>query len=303
MPQPFPGNPQPSGFDFIGDLHGQWKRARALLSRLGYRRRDGIFRHAGRKAVFLGDILNRGPHVADTVRMVWEMEQAGSALCLLGNHEFWTWWHERRVRAGLPSFLPQKTLDAIARSRASFGKSGREWERLLRWIERLPVVFNARLPGGECAFGVHACLDIAAATRIKNNRILAIDALTTNPGVRFYALMSLIEGPAFFPPGSEKAARIRWWLSRLPESMAEAAFTARALPERPSPPPSLRSKLHPLLPGHPPVFFGHYGFPKPARPILPNAACLDLGAGQGGPVAAYSWSGEQLLLKSRFFTA
>lgn len=303
MPPPSPGNSQPSGFDFIGDLHGQWKRARALLSRLGYRRRDGIFCHPGRKAVFLGDILNRGPRVADTVRMVREMEQAGSAVCLLGNHEFWTWWHERRLRAGLPSVLPDKTLDAIARSRASFGKSTGEWERLLQWIERLPVVFNARLPGGESAFGVHACMDPVAAAFLGNNKLLRCDALGRTPGRRFYSLMSLIEGPSFFPCGGEKSVRMRWWLSRLPNSMAEATFTARALPEHQAPPTSLLSKLHPLLPGHPPVFFGHYGFPKPARPILPNAACLDLGAGQGGPVAAYSWNGEQRLLKSRFFTA
>ncbi len=42
---------------------------------------------AGRKAVFVGDLVDRGPRILDTVRLVRNMVQAGSALCVPGNHD------------------------------------------------------------------------------------------------------------------------------------------------------------------------------------------------------------------------
>ncbi len=85
-------------FDIIGDVHGCADELEELLTRLGYEvveRREGhgldagpVYRHAeGRKAVFLGDLVDRGPRILDTLRIVHGMTQAGSALCVAGNHE------------------------------------------------------------------------------------------------------------------------------------------------------------------------------------------------------------------------
>ncbi|HOX05707.1 MAG TPA: polynucleotide kinase-phosphatase [Planctomycetota bacterium] len=80
-------------FDVIGDVHGCYEELEKLLAQLGYEKQpvDGgatVWRHpAGRKAVFLGDIFDRGPRVLDTYRLVRDMVAAGSALCVPGNHD------------------------------------------------------------------------------------------------------------------------------------------------------------------------------------------------------------------------
>jgi protein phosphatase len=71
-------------FDIIGDVHGCADELEELLARLGYS--EG--RHPeGRKVVFLGDLVDRGPRVPDVLRIAMDMVEAGTALCLPGNHD------------------------------------------------------------------------------------------------------------------------------------------------------------------------------------------------------------------------
>jgi len=73
-------------FDIIGDIHGCRSELTSLLDRLGYG--GSPRRHAdGRKVVFLGDLVDRGPDIPGVLRIVMEMVEAGSALCVPGNHE------------------------------------------------------------------------------------------------------------------------------------------------------------------------------------------------------------------------
>ncbi len=84
-------------FDIIGDVHGCCTELEELLGRLGYAvvaQRDAppwsgpVYAHpAGRKAVFLGDLVDRGPRSLDTVRLVRNIVQSGAALCVPGNHD------------------------------------------------------------------------------------------------------------------------------------------------------------------------------------------------------------------------
>jgi protein phosphatase len=76
-------------FDVIGDVHGCCDELELLLEELGYRREpDGAYMHLeGRKAVLVGDLVDRGPRIVDTVRLVKAMVEAGSALCVPGNHD------------------------------------------------------------------------------------------------------------------------------------------------------------------------------------------------------------------------
>jgi protein phosphatase len=98
-------------FDFIGDVHGCADELEELLIQLGYRRidvaeaappqsppHDGegdssgwtrvCYAHpAGRKAVFVGDLVDRGPRILDALGIVRNMVERGSALCVPGNHD------------------------------------------------------------------------------------------------------------------------------------------------------------------------------------------------------------------------
>ncbi|MCS0635566.1 polynucleotide kinase-phosphatase [Streptomyces sp. LP05-1] len=71
-------------FDIIGDVHGCSAELEALLTRLGYA--DGAHPE-GRTAVFVGDLVDRGPDSPGVLRRVMSMVRAGTALCVPGNHE------------------------------------------------------------------------------------------------------------------------------------------------------------------------------------------------------------------------
>jgi len=77
-------------FDIIGDIHGEADALRRLLSALGYveQGRAGFLSPAGRRALFVGDYIDRGPAIADCLRLVRAMVDSGNAIALLGNHEY-----------------------------------------------------------------------------------------------------------------------------------------------------------------------------------------------------------------------
>ena len=76
-------------FDIIGDVHGCCDELEELLQQLGYVTiPGGSWAHpAGRKAIFVGDLVDRGPRIVDTLTTVMAMSAAGAALCVPGNHD------------------------------------------------------------------------------------------------------------------------------------------------------------------------------------------------------------------------
>lgn len=82
---PFPVAPLPPGpLDIIGDVHGEVEALDRLVTRLGYV--DG--RHPdGRRLVFVGDLVDRGPDSVGVLERVMGWAAAGLASCILGNHE------------------------------------------------------------------------------------------------------------------------------------------------------------------------------------------------------------------------
>ena len=82
-------------FDIVGDIHGCYDELVQLLQRLGYvpavtqngERGIVVTPPAGRRAVFLGDLIDRGPNAPDVLRLVMGMVEQGTALCVPGNHE------------------------------------------------------------------------------------------------------------------------------------------------------------------------------------------------------------------------
>ena len=99
-------------FDIIGDVHGCADELEDLLGVLGYAVRwdndeaDGravqVTAPPGRQVVFVGDLVDRGPRTPDVLRLVMAMVNAGSALCVIGNHDlkFKRWLAGRSVELG-----------------------------------------------------------------------------------------------------------------------------------------------------------------------------------------------------------
>ena len=79
-------------FDIIGDVHGCYEELSSLLGQLGYKIENGAdgpkaTAPDGRKAVFVGDLVDRGPRIPDVLRLVMGMVAEGTALCVPGNHD------------------------------------------------------------------------------------------------------------------------------------------------------------------------------------------------------------------------
>ena len=77
-------------FDIVGDVHGCHAELVALLGELGWSvDADGVDATPppGRTAVFLGDLVDRGPATPAVLRLVMNLVDAGHAVCIPGNHE------------------------------------------------------------------------------------------------------------------------------------------------------------------------------------------------------------------------
>jgi len=118
-------------FDIIGDVHGCYDELLVLLTQLGYERpTGGGFKHPqGRKAVFVGDLVDRGPKIPETVVLVKQMVDAGDALCVPGNHDIKfmraIWGKNVQITHGLGDSLKQfeeadKNWHGLSRIAADF---------------------------------------------------------------------------------------------------------------------------------------------------------------------------------------
>ncbi|MBC8138812.1 MAG: polynucleotide kinase-phosphatase [Fibrella sp.] len=76
-------------FDIIGDIHGCYDELCDLLRTLGYAPDDtGVYRHdTGRRLVFVGDLVDRGPKTVEAAILVMNAVQSGVAFCVPGNHD------------------------------------------------------------------------------------------------------------------------------------------------------------------------------------------------------------------------
>ena len=75
-------------YDIIGDIHGHADALVSLLKKMGYEDKWGAWRHPERKAIFMGDFIDKGPKQVETVDIVRRMVEENNAMAVMGNHEF-----------------------------------------------------------------------------------------------------------------------------------------------------------------------------------------------------------------------
>ena len=135
-------------FDVIGDVHGCASELLTLLRRLGYRRRQGRWGHpAGRRALFLGDLVDRGPRVIDAATVAIDMTSDGAALAVPGNHDV----ELAALLRGAGKAAPGPgTVLSLAQIAAAPPEVRRRFRRLFpQYVERLPS--HLVLDGGRLA--------------------------------------------------------------------------------------------------------------------------------------------------------
>ena len=272
---------------------------------LGYEFRGGCYRHPGRQAIFLGDFVDRGPGIRETLQVVRAMVDRGAALAVMGNHEYNAIAYHTPDGAGgyFRPHTPKKEGQHIATLRAFQGRED-ELRDYLKWFESLPLFLDL----GALRI-VHACWDEQAIRDLGgSNRydasLLAAHGAARN--TRQEALHTLIKGPEIGVPGGDeygegqKEMRVKWWLNGEPIHYCHAGLQVSFdLPDEP-----LTEAERKVICGYAgdasPVFFGHYGYLKPAEALAPNVTCIDLGVAHGGPLCAYRWDGERQIDAAKF---
>lgn len=301
-------------YDLIGDIHGQHGKLSVLLDHLGYQKHGESRRHPhGRKVIFLGDYVDRGPAVRETLHTVRGMVESGDALAIMGNHEY------NAICAATPDgnggFLrvEKRASAGHLQTQQQFAEHQTEWSEWLEWMKRLPMFLDL---GGLRA--VHACWDAKRIPRLQGRSLADKDFLhltATHKTPEFRAVTNVLKGPELsMPPGYQavdkegirrNTVRVRWW------NVPKAAQIARLAMPEPFDSPGDASKQDLLrLPSYgadePPVFFGHYWMPpqREREPLAPNIACLDYSAAfADNALTAYRWDGERVLSPAKFITA
>lgn len=306
-----------TGYDVIGDVHGHADALTDLLRAMGYAERHGAWRHRDRQAIFVGDVIDRGPQQLETIGLVRRMVDAGTAQVVLGNHEFNAVAYATPTQDGghlRPRNKKNRTQHAAFV--AAVGLDSPLHRELVDWFMTIPLwleVAGLRV--------IHACwsephLDQLRGRVSNTNTLtdeLVVDA-TTDGHDAHASIETLLKGPEvrlpdglkFRDKGNHTRAniRLRWWddtattwrslLSPNHVVLDRNGDIVDGLPDEPIP-----EHLRRGIDGTVPVIFGHYWFETPLTVANPLALCVDYSVGKGGPLAAYRFDGEPTLRADR----
>ena len=303
-------------YDIIGDIHGHADRLEILLKELGYSRHNGAWRHPSRSAIFVGDLIDRGPGQIQTLELVRAMMDAGSARATMGNHEFnaIAWATPDPVNVGL-HLRPRHgdKGDKNRRQHKAFldeiGEDSAEHRDWIRWFLELPLWIEE--PDFQV---VHACwspkhMDVLRPHLRSGNRLTpeVVEAASRRRTPLYDAIETLLKGVEVKLPAGynftdkeghvRDEIRTRWWNPDL--TTYRAAYIGPSGAEIPDVPLDVRERLP--EPDRP-TFIGHYWFdPTEAlAPVSRRVACLDYSVARGGLLVAYRFDGEQELSKDKF---
>lgn len=304
-------------YDIIGDIHGHALALRHLLAHMGYQERRGAWRHPSRKAIFVGDFIDRGPRQRETVDIARRMVDSGAASAVMGNHEFNAIaWHTPDPQCDGEYLRPHS--GAVGRQNlvqhkeflAEFSDP-HEHADAIEWFLTLPLWLD--LPELRV---VHACWsqssmdDLQLLLTPERRLSRSLMEVMSRPGrLEFRAAECLTKGPeARLPSGKvfhdadgheRRSVRLKWWNSHGTTFRELAHLPADLLSDLPDEPvPSIDATRYS---GTKPVFFGHYwmkGEPSLASSV---AACVDYSVAKNGKLVGYRFEAGQALDAANFW--
>lgn len=293
-------------FDIIPDIHGQYEKLTQHLAHLGYRLKNGAWRHSnpGRTAVFLGDFIDRGTSNTAVITLVRAMCDAGTGQAIMGNHELNAiMYHTRHPVTGEP--LRKHSARNTSQHEtflAEFPLGTAKAADAIYWMKTLPLYRNMG------AFRVvHACWDdrrIARLNELTQQGVLTFDDFV-DASDETHELYDLVEtvtkGPeAPLPEGyaftdndgsTRRKVRLKWWNAQ-GSHWRDIAMSVPDIDDLPPQPAPLHILQGAYNPSAPPVFFGHYWMSGDIIRQGHNAICLDYSAGRDGPLISYLFDGQ-----------
>ncbi len=304
-------------YDLIGDIHGHADELEQLLELLGYEESQGSYRHRDRKVIFLGDFIDRGPHIRRVLQIVRPMVEGGHALAVMGNHELNALAYHTDDQGAPGEHLRRHTAKNEQQHKATLDQlAPHELRSYLEWFRTLPMWID--LDGLRA---VHACWDeramsqIAAAQKEYGGVTTEFLHSACREGESLFVPVEVIlkgkEGP--LPDGTSfqdkdghvrSRFRTRWYAAPDGHSYRTYAFRADEIACDLPLDDAVIAAATPYPTAAKPVFVGHYWLSARSPTLLAgNVACLDFSVAKGGFLCAYRWNGEQRLSEEHFVWA
>ena len=296
--------------DLIGDIHGHADELEALLQKMGYVRKHGVYSHPERKVLFVGDYIDRGPKIREALAIVKGMVDSGNAVALMGNHEYNALcFHFQETEGGHLRKHLIKNIIQHYKTLKQFQNRQDEYEMYLDWFKTLPLYYET-----ENFRAVHACWDYDNIDFLR--KTLVNDRLTDDliyesvkKGTRLYeAIDETLKGKELAMPNGlsftdkdgtiRDHIRIKWW-----ENPANQTFKSiSVIPIESLPAQPLSNSVTPdsyYLEDDRPVFFGHYWLRGTPSPNRMNVCCLDYSVAKEGSLVAYRFDHESELKQDK----
>ena len=294
--------------DFIGDIHGHADKLEELLKKLGYSKPNGFYVHSNpdRKVLFVGDYIDRGPKIRETLEIVKSMVDNGTAIALMGNHEYNALCFHYPTEGGHLRKHLIKNIVQHYETLKQFQNRQEEYEEYLEWFKTLPLFYET-----EKVRAVHACWDEKIIdflrTKLVNNCLtedLIYESVQKGTALNDAIEITLKGKEIKMPEGlsfkdkdeTERfEIRIKWWEN--PAEMTYKDISVEPLENLPETKIDLTHLTNADFYSNTekPVFFGHYWLK--GKPLLnkQNVCCLDYSVAKEGYLVAYSFDGESNL--------
>ena len=295
-------------YDIIGDVHGYATLLKKLLQEMGYQKMNGSYSHPTRKAIFVGDFINRGPEIRKTIRMVRAMVENGDAYAVLGNHELNAIIYHLKDKEGKSIISKSsKYFLSLFKTINEYSSGSQEWRDQLNWMRTLPLYLDL----GEIRV-VHACWSDEAIKvadtlyeegRIKkkvfrkvykkpgSDEAKSVWRLTKGVNLKLPSDLRVMNNKGVSP----RSFRLRWWDSLDGMTFKEVSFESKFSMPSYTVPVEIIPTTYPYPNNAPIVFFGHYCRGAGPYIIKPNVCCVDSCVAGTKSLLAYRWSGEKEL--------
>ncbi|MDP4184102.1 MAG: metallophosphoesterase [Bacteroidota bacterium] len=292
-------------YDIIGDVHGHASLLKKLLKVLGYEKTLNGYSHPERRVIFVGDFINRGPEIKQTVEIIRSIVESGNGTAILGNHELNAILYFLKDENG--AVLKRKSSQMkmpLVRTLEQFAFDHEALKSHIKWFRTLPLFFES-----HDLRVVHACWNQSSIELLKStfhgSRIKrsVLRSAMKNPLIS-RALETSLKGMELIMPNdlilrdshgiNHRMFRIKWWESPVGKTFREISFGNKFLLPNYTVPQEILTDIEEYSTDNSPVFFGHYCLQQP--PIIrPNLCCVDSCVVNTGTLTAYRWDGEKKL--------
>jgi hypothetical protein len=293
--------------DLIGDIHGHADELESLLQKLGYAKINGAYAHPDRKVLFVGDYIDRGPKIRETLEIVKAMVESDHAIALMGNHEYNALcFHFQETEGGHLRKHLIKNIIQHYETLKQFQNKQSEYEAYLEWFKTLPLYYESKN-----FRAVHACWDHSNIQYLKqtlvNDRLsdeLIYQSVKQGTPLN-EAIDQTLKGKEMKMPEGlfftdkdgaiRTEIRIKWWEN--PSQMTYKSISVEPIKDLPEQPIDL-SKLQSTdyyNDKDKSVFFGHYWLQGEPSLYKENVCCLDYSVAKDGKLVAYRLDEENIL--------